>query len=164
MGILRSVMGLGMWTGVCFGAAFLGSVFTTPSVSTWYVGLVKPPWTPASWVFGPVWSALYLMMAVAVWMVWRRGGFATAAIPLTLFLVQLALNVAWSILFFGLRMPGLAFAEIVLLWFAILVTLILFWRSNPIAGFLLVPYILWTTFAGALNLALWRLNAGVSGS
>jgi tryptophan-rich sensory protein len=100
------------------------------------------------------------MMAVAVWLVWRRGGFATAAIPLTLFLVQLALNAAWSILFFGLRMPGLAFAEIVLLWFAILVTLIMFWRSNPIAGFLLVPYILWTTFAGALNLALWQLNAG----
>lgn len=164
MGVLRSVMGLGIWMGVCFGAAFLGSAITTPVVSTWYAGLVKPSWTPPNWVFGPVWSALYLMMAVAVWLVWRRGGFATAAIPLTLFLVQLALNAAWSILFFGLRMPGLAFAEIVLLWFAILVTLVMFWRLNPIAGFLLVPYILWTTFAGALNLALWQLNAGGTGS
>jgi len=159
-----SLIGLAIWIGMCFGAALLGSVFTTPSVPTWYAGLVKPSWTPANWVFGPVWSALYLMMAVAVWLVWRRGGFATAAIPLTLFLVQLALNAAWSILFFGLRMPGLAFAEIVLLWFAILVTLIMFWRSNPIAGFLLVPYILWTTFAGALNLALWQLNAGGTSS
>jgi len=149
---------------MCFGAALSGSIFTTPSVPTWYAGLVKPSWTPPNWVFGPVWSALYLMMAVAVWLVWRRGGFATAAIPLTLFLVQLGLNVAWSILFFGLHMPGLAFAEIVLLWFAILVTLIMFWRSNPIAGFLLVPYILWTTFAGALNLALWQLNGGGTGS
>ncbi len=164
MGVLRSVMGLGIWMGVCFGAAFLGSAITTPVVSTWYAGLVKPSWTPPNWVFGPVWSALYLMMAVAVWLVWRWGGFAKAAIPLTLFLVQLALNAAWSILFFGLRMPGLAFAEIVLLWFAILVTLVMFWRLNPIAGFLLVPYILWTTFAGALNLALWQLNAGGTGS
>lgn len=155
-----SLIGLAMWIGMCFGAALLGSMFTTPSVPTWYAGLVKPSWTPPNWVFGPVWSALYLMMAVAVWLVWRRGGFATAAIPLTLFLVQLALNAAWSILFFGFRMPGLAFAEIVLLWFAILVTLIMFWRSNPIAGFLLLPYILWTSFAGALNLALWQLNAG----
>lgn len=164
MGVLRSVMGLGIWMGVCFGAAFLGSAITTPVVSIWYAGLVKPSWTPPNWVFGPVWSALYLMMAVAVWLVWRLGGFAKAAIPLTLFLVQLALNAAWSILFFGLRMPGLAFAEIVLLWFAILVTLVMFWRLNPIAGFLLVPYILWTTFAGALNLALWQLNAGGTGS
>jgi tryptophan-rich sensory protein len=157
-------MGLGIWMGVCFGAAFLGSAITTSVVPTWYAGLVKPSWTPPNWVFGPVWSALYLMMAVAVWLVWRWGGFAKAAIPLTLFLVQLALNAAWSILFFGLRLPGLAFAEIVILWFAILVTLIMFWRLSPIAGFLLVPYILWTTFAGALNLALWQLNAGGTGS
>ena len=157
-------MGLGIWMGVCFGAASLGSAITTPVVPTRYAGLVKPSWTPPNWVFGPVWSALYLMMAVAVWLIWRWGGSAKAAIPLTLFLVQLALNAPWSILFFGLRLPGLAFAEIVLLWFAILVTLVMFWQLNPIAGFLLVPYILWTTFAGALNLALWQLNAGGTGS
>lgn len=159
MNTARSLLGLAAWVGVCFGVGLSGSLFTTPSVPTWYAGLVKPSWTPPSWIFGPIWSALYLMMALAAWLVWRGGGFAPVALPITLFLVQLALNAMWSILFFGLRMPGVAFAEIALLWLAILATVIAFWRSNRTAGSLLLPYLIWTTFAGVLNYAIWSMNA-----
>jgi tryptophan-rich sensory protein len=143
---------------MCFGAAFIGSVFTDPSVSTWYAGLIKPSWTPPNWIFGPVWFALYLMMALAAWLVWRQGGLASAARPITLFVLQLALNTTWSILFFGLKMPGLAFGEIVILWFAILATVIAFLRSTALAGYLLLPYLIWVAFAAVLNFELWQLN------
>lgn len=164
MSFLRSLIGLAVSMGVCFGAGFVGSLFTTPSIPTWYAGLVKPSWTPPAWIFGPVWSALYGMMALALWLIWRRSGVATAAVPIALFMVQLVLNVLWSLLFFGLRMPGVAFVEIVLLWLAILATLITFWRLNTAAGYLLLPYLVWTAFAGTLNFALWRMNAGSVGN
>jgi len=159
MSLGRSLIGLAVWVGLCFGAAFLGSIFTTPSIPTWYEGLIKPSWTPPAWLFGPVWSVLYLMMALAAWLVWRRGGLTSTRGPIILFLVQLGLNLAWSFLFFGLRQPGLAFAEIVLLWCAILTTLVVFWRRFAAAGWLLLPYLLWVTFAVVLNYTLWRLNA-----
>lgn len=160
MRLFRSLIGLVIWIGMCFGAALLGSIFTTPEVPNWYAELTKPSWTPPGWVFGPVWTVLYLMMAVAAWLVWRQGGLAAAVRPIALFVVQLALNATWSILFFGLRMPGLAFLEIVILWVAILATLIVFLRSNSIAGYLLLPYLLWVTFAAGLNFAIWRMNIG----
>ena len=158
MTVGRSLGGLALWLALCFGAALVGSLVTYPSIPTWYAGLIKPSWTPPAWLFGPVWSILYLMMALAAWLVWRRGGLAAARLPLILFLIQLGLNVAWSFLFFGLRMPGLAFAEIVILWCAILATLIVFWRWRALAGWLFLPYLLWVTFAAGLNLALWRMN------
>ncbi len=159
MSLTRSLIGLGIWIGICFGAAFIGSVFTNPSVPTWYASLAKPSWTPPDFVFGLVWSALFLMMALPAWLVWRQGGLTAASIPIALFTLQLGLNVAWSILFFGLHMPGLAFGEIVVLWFAILATTIAFWRSTSIAGYLLLPYLIWVAFATGLNFALWRMNA-----
>ena len=159
MSLTRSLIGLGVWIGVCFGAALIGSIFTNSSIPSWYGDLAKPSWTPPNWVFGPVWSALYLMMALAAWLVWRRGGLTAASIPIALFMVQLGLNVAWSILFFGLHMPGLAFGEVVVLWLAILATTIAFWRSTPVAGYLLLPYLIWVAFAAGLNFALWRMNA-----
>jgi tryptophan-rich sensory protein len=159
MSLTRSLIGLGVWIGVCFGAALIGSIFTNPSIPSWYADLAKPSWTPPNWVFGPVWSALYLMMALAAWLVWRRGGLTAASMPIALFMVQLGLNVTWSILFFGLHMPGVAFGEIVALLFAILATTIVFWRSTPIAGYLLLPYLIWVAFATGLNFALWRMNA-----
>jgi len=158
MSATRAAFGLAVFIAVCFGAAFLGSVFTTGSIPVWYAKLNKPFWTPPNWVFGPVWSALYLMMAFAVWLVWRQAGLAAAALPITLFALQLVLNLAWSGLFFGLHMPGAALAEIVVLWCAILATLLAFWRSTPIAGILLLPYQLWVTFAAILNFAIWRMN------
>jgi len=151
--------GLIVWIAVCFMAAGLGSAFTSSSLGEWYRALRKPSWNPPNWVFGPVWSLLYLSMGVAAWMVWSRKGFAQAAVPLTLFLAQLALNAAWSWFFFGQRIIGAAFAEIVLLWGAILATLIAFWRVTPAAGGLMIPYLLWVTFAAVLNFAIWRLNA-----
>jgi tryptophan-rich sensory protein len=110
-------------------------------------------------VFAPVWSALYLLMGVAAWLVWRRGGFAGAPVALGLFVFQLALNALWSYLFFGAHQPGFAFAEIVLLWLVILATMIGFWRITAAAGALMLPYLCWVSFAAALNFAIWRLNS-----
>ena len=124
----------------------------------WYAALQKPSWNPPGWIFGPVWSALYAMMAVAAWLVWRRGGFATQRRPLALFLGQLTLNAAWTPLFFGLHRPGIAFAEIILLWLAIAATLVVFRPVNRVAAWLLAPYLAWVGFAAVLNFTLWRLN------
>lgn len=140
----------------CFGVAALGGYWTYLSVPEWYGQLAKPSWTPPSWLFGPVWTVLYLMIAFAAWLVWRTEGWQGA---LSLWAVHLLLNLAWSGLFFGLRSPGLAFAEIVALWLSILLTLVIFWKVRRAAGALLVPYLLWVTFAMALNFAVWRLNA-----
>ncbi|MBN1459566.1 MAG: tryptophan-rich sensory protein [Armatimonadetes bacterium] len=156
---LAGPMGLLLWVGLSFLAAYVGSVFTSLSVNDWYLTLEKPSWTPPGKVFGPVWSTIYLLMGVAAWLVWRRRGHAGAGLPLSLFLLQLALNAAWSALFFGLRLPGLAFAEIVVLWVLILATAVSFWRVVPVAGVLFVPYLLWVLFAAALNFSIWRLNA-----
>jgi tryptophan-rich sensory protein len=140
---------------VTYAAAAFGSLFMP---GEWYAQLTKPAWNPPNWIFGPVWTALYTMMAVAAWLVWRRGGFAAQRQPLTLFLVQLLLNAAWSPLFFGLHNPGLALAEILLLWLAILGTLIAFWKVQRFAGVMLLPYLAWVSFATALNFSLWQLN------
>lgn len=151
----KTIPGLIGWLGLCYGAASLGGIFMP---GEWYAALKKPSWNPPGWIFGPVWSALYTMMAVAAWLVWRRGGFAAQRWLLGLFLAQLALNAAWTPLFFGLHWPGAAFAEIVLLWLAIVATIAAFRRASRTATLLLVPYLAWVSFAAALNLALWRLN------
>lgn len=124
----------------------------------WYAALAKPAWTPPSWVFGPVWTLLYVLMGVAAWLVWDRHRNAARG-ALTLFVLQLIVNAAWSWLFFGLRSPAVAFAGIVLLWALILATVIAFRRLRPPAAALLLPYLAWVTFAAALNFAIWRLNA-----
>ena len=152
----KIILGLLGWLVVCFGAATLGAVFMP---GDWYATLKKPSWNPPGWIFGPVWLALYPMMAVAAWLVWKRGGFAGQRRPLTLFLVQLALNAAWTSLFFGLHWPGVAFAEIVLLWLAIVATIAAFRLVSRAAAWLLVPYLAWVSFASVLNFALWRLNS-----
>jgi translocator protein len=152
---LRAVLALGGWLVASFSAATLGAFF---SPGEWYAALAKPSWNPPAWLFGPVWSALYAMMAVAAWLVWKRGGFLAQRTPLALFLVQLALNAAWSPLFFGLQWPGVAFAEILLLWLAILATLVSFLRVNQVASWLLAPYLAWVSFAAVLNFTLWRMN------
>lgn len=155
---MRSVLGLLVSLATSFAAAGIGGLFTRSSVSTWYQSLAKPAFAPPDWIFGPVWTALYFLMAVAAWLTWRRGG-RRAAVGLTLFGGQLALNAAWSGIFFGLRLPGWALAELVVLWVAIAATLAAFARVSAVAGLLLVPYLLWVTFAGLLNFTIWRLNA-----
>ena len=143
---------------LCFAVAGLGGFWTSMGLGPWYGGLRKPPWTPPDRVFGPVWTVLYASMAVAAWLVWRRRGTHRVALPLGLFGLQLALNLAWSGLFFALRRPGWASVEIVLLWAAIQATLLAFGRVSRWAALLLVPYLAWVAYAAALNLALWRLN------
>ena len=147
--------GLAGWILLCFTAPAIGGFFLP---GEWYASIKKPAWNPPNWIFGPVWKALYLMMACAAWLVWRRGGWAAQRRVLGIFLVQLALNAAWTPLFFGLHWPGLAFAEIVLLWLTILATMFSFHAANRRAAWLLAPYLAWVTFATGLNFELWRLN------
>ncbi len=147
---------------LCLGAGFTGSIATRHSVRTWYPTLRKPNGTPPSWVFGPVWTTLYIVMAIAAWLVWREVGWEIGKHSLILFFGQLALNVAWSGIFFGGRHPGLAMGEIVILWLAILCTGLMFYYLLPIAGMLMLPYLLWVTYASYLNFGIWRLNPPTS--
>jgi len=146
-----------VFLGVCLGTGGLGAIVTDRSVHTWYPGLRKPPGTPPGWVFGPVWTTLYVLMAISAWLVWRQYRWGARA-ALLIFFAQLALNLAWSGVFFGARLPGFALAEIAILWCAIGFNVYLFYLLNPIAAYLLLPYLLWVTYAAYLNLGLWLLN------
>ena len=142
----------------------LSGFATARGVATWYPTLIKPSFNPPAWIFGPVWTLLYIMMGVAAFLVWRLG-IATEGVKLALavFAVQLSLNGLWSILFFGMHAPGWALIEIGVLWLAIVMTIVLFWRVSPTAGMLLVPYWAWVSFASVLNASLWWLNRVPSG-
>ena len=153
--IHRPVLALVGWLALSFAAAAVGGFFLP---GEWYAGLRKPAWNPPNWIFGPVWTALYTLMAIAAWLVWRRGGFREQRTALSLYLLQLLFNALWTPLFFGLKYPALAFAEILLLWGALLATILAFGKAHRFAAGLLVPYLAWVTFAAALNFALWRLN------
>jgi tryptophan-rich sensory protein len=152
-------LGLLTWLILCFAAAGVGGLLTASSVTDWYQTLRKPTWTPPDWVFAPVWSALYLMMGIAAWLVWRRADRSVSWHALTLFVVQLVLNVAWSGCFFALQQPGLALAELLLLLAAIAATTGAFRAVSRLAAALMVPYLVWSTFAAALNFSIWRLNS-----
>ena len=153
--IIRFVVSLGAPL-LC---GFLGSLATRPAISTWYVGLTKPSFSPPNWLFGPAWTLLYILMGIAVFIVWSRGVKTPGVKPaLILFAVQLLLNLAWSFIFFGARSPVGGFIEILFLWAAILVTMVFFFRVAVAAGWLMVPYIGWVTFATVLNGTIMRLN------
>ena len=156
---LRELLALAIAIALPLAVGGLSSLATTSSIPTWYRQLNKPPWTPPGWLFGPVWTLLYVSMGVAAWLVWRRGT-KEAGVPgaLGLFALQIALNGVWTVIFFGLRAPGWALAEIVVLWAAIVATTVQFYRLRPAAGLLLVPYLLWVSFAVVLNAAIRRLN------
>ena len=143
---------------VCYGAALLGNLATMPQIPTWYAGIAKPSWTPPDWLFGPVWSLLYAMMAVAAWLIWRQSDWKTAKSPLLWFAAQLILNSLWSILFFGMQKPAWSMVEVFFLWLAILMTVRAFWPVSRVAAGLLIPYLLWVSFASVLNVAIWQLN------
>lgn len=151
----KSLIGLLLWIVISFLPGAFGGRFLP---GEWYRALDKPPWTPPGWVFGPAWTLLYLSMGVAAWLVWRERGWARAALPLGLFCLQLVFNGLWSWLFFGLRRPDWALADIVILWVAIAATIVAFWGVRPLAGGLLLPYLAWVSFATALNLEIWRRN------
>lgn len=155
--VWHQILGWGGWFAVTFIAAAVGSAASIEAAD-FYGQLVQPVWSPPAWLFGPVWTTLFTMMAVAAALVWRAGGFREHRQALGLFVAQLVLNALWSWLFFAWHLGGIAFVEVVLLWLAILATLILFWRARRLAGLLLVPYLLWVTFAAVLNFTLWQLN------
>lgn len=162
----RSALSLVGWIALCLAAGALGSLVTLPKIPTWYASLAKPWWCPPNWLFGPVWIALYVLMGIAAWMVssaWTgRVAYISgrdARTGLWWFAVQLALNAAWPFLFFGLERPDAALAEIVLLWLALAATIVSFRSVQPVAAWLLVPYLVWISFAAGLNLTIWRLNA-----
>lgn len=155
--VSRQIFGLLGWLAITSAAAAVGAVASADAAG-FYQQLVRPAWAPPGWLFAPVWTVLYLLMAVAAWLVWRARGFRRAGLALSLFLVQLAANALWTWLFFVWHLGGLAFAEIIILWVLILGTLITFWRVRPVAGALLVPYLAWVTLASALTFATWRLN------
>jgi benzodiazapine receptor len=142
-----------------FSAAFVGSLFTREAVPDWYATLNKPSFTPPNWLFGPVWTILYLLMAISAFIVWQKGLPNPAVrIALILYLIQLILNALWSVIFFGLKLPLIAFVEILLLWSAIVFTILTFARVSIAAALMLVPYILWVSFAAVLNFFIWFLN------
>ncbi|MES2262229.1 MAG: TspO/MBR family protein [Pseudomonadota bacterium] len=150
------------WLVLTFAAAGLGALATTDA-SSFYAQLAKPSWAPPGSVFGPVWSALYLLMAISAWLVWRKRGFASAPRTLALFIVQLVANAAWSWLFFNWKLGAYAFAEVLVLWLLVAATTIAFRRVRPMAGALMLPYLAWVTFACALTFATWRLNPHLLG-
>jgi translocator protein len=143
---------------VCLAAGRLGAAITEPALEGWYRGLVKPSWTPPDVVFPVAWSLLYLAMGIAAWLVWKTAERGRARLPLTLFFGQLAINVMWSFAFFGQRSPGLGLICLGALFLAVVLTIVAFSRVSRPAGWLLLPYLLWLGYAGALNFAIWRLN------
>ena len=158
----KQIVGLVGWLFVSFVAAAIGGAASIKA-GPFYIQLARPDWAPPPFVFGPVWTVLYALMGIAAWLVWRVGGFRAAKSALTLFLVQLALNALWSWLFFGWHRGALAFADILALLALIVATLFAFWRIKPLAGVLMVPYLLWVTFASALNYSVWQLNSQALG-
>ncbi len=162
MSLSRQAIGLFAWLVLAFAAAAIGA-FASVQAGAFYLGLVRPAWAPPPWLFGPVWSVLYLLMGVAAWLVWRTQSKMTTRTALFVFVMQLAANSLWTWLFFVWHQGALAFAEILLLWALILVTTVMFARISKLAAALMLPYLAWVGFATALNFTLWRLNPGVLG-
>jgi benzodiazapine receptor len=144
---------------MCEGAGFLGSLFTFSEIPTWYAGLIKPAWNPPAWVFGPVWTTLFALMGIAVYRIWRLGmKRERVKIAVYLFITQLAFNIAWSIIFFGMHNPGAALVEILMLLGLIVGTTISFFKLDRVSGYLMTPYLTWVSFAAFLTYTIWKLN------
>lgn len=156
----RQVIGLAAWLLLTFAAAGIGAL-ASADAGAFYRQLTRPAWAPPGWVFGPVWSVLYALMAVSAWWVWRARGFSGARTALLLFIAQLVANALWSWLFFVWHHGGLAFAEVLLLWGMIVANVVLFARVSTLAAALLIPYLAWVTFASALTFSVWQLNPGL---
>jgi translocator protein len=155
---LKDIAKLAVSIILCQLTGFLGSLFTTPAIPTWYQTLHKPFFTPPNWIFSPVWISLFVLMGVSLFLVWRRQDHPKAKTALIFFFIQLILNILWSAAFFGLKSPLLGLMDIVLLWIAILFTILNFFKVSKFAGALLIPYLLWVSFATLLNFSLWILN------
>lgn len=153
------IIGLIGWLVLCFAASAIGA-FGSMAAPSFYASLVQPIWVPPAWLFGPVWTALYTLMAISAWLIWRQGGFKQQRGPLSLFLLQLVINALWSWLFFAWQQGMWSFIDIMILWVLIVLTIWIFWRVSKLAGMLLMPYLLWVSFAAVLNFYMWQLNPG----
>jgi tryptophan-rich sensory protein len=153
----KQVLGFLGWLLVCLAAAALGGL-ASAQAGVFYQALLRPDWAPPGWLFGPVWTVLYLLMAVSAWLVWRAGGFRNAGFALSMFLFQLAVNALWTWLFFVWHLGAAALAEIMVLWLLIVATVSLFWRHHRLAAVLLLPYLAWVSFAAVLTWAVWKHN------
>ena len=158
----KQILGLAGWLVLAFAAAGIGAI-ASANAGAFYQQLTRPDWAPPGWLFGPVWSVLYLLMGIAAWLVWRERGFGQARVALSLFLIQLAANALWTWLFFAWQLGALAFIEILILWALIVATMAAFRRIRPLAAALMIPYLAWVTFAVALTFATWRLNPQILG-
>ncbi|NQW51307.1 MAG: tryptophan-rich sensory protein [Rhodospirillales bacterium] len=158
LGTGKDIVAFVLFVGICLGIGALGGAVTATSVSSWYPTLVKPSFNPPNWIFGPVWTALYILMGIAAWRVWRTTVRDTARAPLAVFALQLAVNLGWSVTFFGFRNLGLAVAVILILDLLVLATALMFRRIDRLAAMLLWPYLAWIAFATMLNITIWRLN------
>ncbi len=156
----KNILKLILFIGVCLGAGIVGSFFTISAIPNWYTTLHKPFFSPPSWIFGPVWTVLYVLMGVALYLALSGKGKGEREKAIRIFAIQLILNAAWSIIFFGMRNPALALEEIIALWIAIILTIKAFLKINKLAGKLLVPYLVWVSFAAILNLFIVLLNRG----
>lgn len=152
---MKKTVSLLLWIVTCSLAGIFGAQFEP---GTWYELLQKPSWTPPDWVFPLVWPLLYIMMGISAWLLWRKERLSISDRPLRWFFVQLILNGLWSWIFFGMNLIAVGLAEILLLWLTLLFTILLFWNKNRLAGLLLIPYLLWVSYASALNFAIWQLN------
>jgi len=148
------------WIIITLAVGLAAGMVSRPDV--WYDALSKPVWNPPGWIFAPVWILLYVLMGAAAGIIWQRRAFSQSTLALNLYVIQLILNIIWSFIFFGMRNPGFAFAEICLLWLAIIATIFTFWRVYRPAVFLLMPYFLWVSFAAVLNFTIWRMNISVA--
>ncbi|QQG43187.1 MAG: tryptophan-rich sensory protein [Candidatus Daviesbacteria bacterium] len=155
----KDILKLILSIGLCLGAGIIGSFFTVSSIPTWYATLNKPSFSPPNWIFGPVWTVLYILMGVSLYLALSGKGKGEREKAVRIFAMQLFLNIAWSVIFFGMRNPILAFVDIVFLWIAIFLTIKSFYKINKLAGNLLIPYLLWVSFASILNLAIVLLNS-----
>jgi len=143
---------------VCQLAGLAGAIYTSGSLTTWYATLAKPLFNPPNWIFAPVWITLFLLMGISLWLVWQKEKKKNINTAFVFFSIQLVLNAMWSAFFFGMQNPLYALIDIALLWLAILATILSFWKISKPAAYLLVPYILWVSFAAVLNFYIWRLN------
>lgn len=158
----KQVLALFVWLVICFVASSIGA-FASIQAAAFYGELTQPSWAPPSWIFGPVWTILYAMMGVAAWLVWREGGIRAHRSVFILFFAQLTVNALWSWLFFAWHLGAFAFVDIIVLWTLIVLTIATFWRIKPLAGALLIPYLLWVSFAAVLNFSVWHLNPLILG-
>jgi benzodiazapine receptor len=155
---VRSLPALVVWVGLCVAVGLISGLLTRRAIPSWYASLRKPSFNPPNWIFAPVWMTLYVLMGVAAWMAWQQPSSQLRTYALVWFAIQLGLNFLWSLIFFRWHAIAGALGEISILWLAILATMVLFWELHPLAGWLMVPYLAWVSFATMLNLGIFRLN------